>query len=343
MEEIRQQPLGLIITDLHLSDQTVAQVVSIFDQAIELAKQLRVQYVFCLGDLFTSRKGQSELVLRTFRGIIDKFTAEQIYFLTIAGNHDKTSYVSDSSFLDPFVSEYFRVVSLEENMVFDRINLMFLSYYDEQLMYQTKLMECMKNLDPSRDNLLFTHCAIDGVRNNAGIVMTNEVPAHFFAKFKRVFVGHYHNQQIFHNIVYVGSTDPRNFGEDDEKGCTVLYDDGSVQFIKFNFRSYVTVDLLAEDLNPELLRQTQEKLTESNVRLRIQGTLSEQLKPLLVNLGQVGAKVELHKEVTVGEVQQVTHEVIVTSGDLLELYDSWAEDRKVEGREQGRRLLEEVL
>lgn len=341
--ETKKQPAAIIITDTHLSDKTVDQNLSVFGQAIKLAIELRVRYVIHAGDMLINRVGQSELVVNTLRQIIDLFVEADIYLLAIAGNHDKTSYINETSFLHAFIGSHFKVVHHSEMLVFNQLNIMFLSYFDENLAYQAKFMECHKNFDETKDNVLITHCAVDGVTNNAGIEVKGEVPQSLFNKFKVVFVGHYHNRQAFRNIVYLGASDPRNHGEDSNKGVVVLYDDGSYEFIGLTFRSYVTVDMLSEDLTADVLSKIVAKQGQANVRLRVQGTLSEQMNVALASLNQTGVQVELHKEVMVGDVHQVTSEVQVTSLDLVELYATWAKDRQLSDVEVGLSLLEEVL
>ncbi len=143
-------------------------------------------------------------------------------------------------------------------------------------------------------------------------------------------------------MVYVGSTDPRNFGEDNEKGVTIIYNDGSHEFVNLQFKPFVTVDLIGEDLTSELLSKVQAKAAEAHVRLRVEGTISEQFKTSLDTLGNT-VKVELHREVIVGDVQQVTRKVIVTNSDLVELYRACGEDRQWTDIEVGLKLLEEAL
>lgn len=342
--ERNKQPITLLIADTHLSEHTVDQNLSVFTQVIELCKQFGIDTFIHLGDIFTSRKGQPEIVLNTFKAILDRLSNEGITMLTIGGNHDKTDGSSESSFLEAFDGTSSMTLMPAGSMSnIDSINLIFLPYFDEHLVYPSKLEQINKELDDSKINILLTHCAIDGVSNNSGLKVKGELPIGGFDRFKYVFVGHYHNRQIFDNIVYTGSTDPRNFGEDDQKGCAVIYDDGSYEFINFDFKPYITIDLLASDLTLDIVSKVKRKSEEAHLRFRVQGEVSEQLKPLIAQLDKDGVKVEVHKDLSVSPKEVQDSQVLFTSSDIIDSYSSWSEDRKIEDKEYGENLLRKVL
>lgn len=337
-----KQPIALLIADTHLSEHTVEQNLSVFAQVTELCKSLGISTFIHLGDCFTSRKGQPEIVLTTFKNILDQLAQSGLMMLTINGNHDKTRGEAESSFLDAFNGHSaFSVVGLENVYNVGSVNFFFLPYFDEHLTYPSKLVQLNQLVQVNEDsiNLLITHCAIDGVTNNSALKVKGELPTNGFEKFNTVFVGHYHNRQSFNNIVYTGSTDPRNFGEDDQKGVTVIYDDGSYEFINLEFKPYVTVDLLSSDLTLDVINRVKEKSKEAHLRFRIQGEVNEQLKPMIAQLNESDVKIEVHKEIVVNESGQQDSQVTFTSGDIIELYNSWSEDRKIENKEFGEKLL----
>lgn len=341
-----KQPIAILIADTHLSEHTVDQNLSVFTQVFELCKQLGLSTVFHLGDIFTSRKGQPEIALTTFKIIIDQAVEQAVKILALSGNHDRTDYTSESSYLDAFDGHpAFSVVNVENVYSIGNVKFFFLPYFDEQLTYPSKLERLNNNeeLNDQSINLLLTHCAIDGVTNNSGLKVKGELPIKGFEKFQTVFVGHYHNRQIFSNICYTGSTDPRNFGEDDQKGATIIYDDGSYEFINLEFKPYVTIDMLASDLTLERINQAKQKGQEAHLRFRIQGEVNEQLKPLVAQLNDNGVKVEVHKEMVVSTDGIKASQVTFTSRDIIELYNSWSEDRKIEDKQFGEKLLRDKI
>ena len=63
---------------------------------------------------------------------------------------------------------------------------------------------------------------------------------------------HYHNRVKIKNtnIEYIGSSRQGNFGEDEEKGYTILYADGSYGFVKNEVNTrYLTVELDAKNVD----------------------------------------------------------------------------------------------
>lgn len=342
--ERNKQPVTLLIADTHLSEHTIDQNLSVFTQVCELCKQLDIGTFVHLGDIFTSRKGQPEIVLNTFKAILDKLKSEDLIMLTIDGNHDKTDGTSESSFLEAFNGgSSMTLMPAGSVCEIDNIRLIFLPYFDEHLAYPSRLEEINGELKDDKINMLLTHCAIDGVTNNSGLKVKGELPIGGFDRFRNVFVGHYHNRQTFDNIVYTGSTDPRNFGEDDQKGCTVIYDDGSYEFINFDFKPYITIDLLASDLTLDVVSKVKRKSEEAHLRFRVQGEVGEQLKPLVAQLDRDGVKVEIHKDLSIDLKQVQGSQVSFTSSDIIESYLSWSDDRKIENKEFGELLLRDVL
>lgn len=341
--EKSNSPIAIIIADTHLSENTVEQNHSVFSQAFKLCAEMGVRIIFHLGDIFNSRKGQPEIVLNTFKEILDSAAEKEISIIAIPGNHDKSSYVSESSYLDAFNGHpAFTVVTAGSLYNIGSVNVFFCPYYDEKLLYPQKLKEVMDYVEVNKGatNILLTHCSIDGVTNNSGLVVKNEVPHKAFEAFNAVFVGHYHNRQAFSNIVYIGSSDPRNFGEDEHKGCVVLNDDGSYEFVNFAFKPFITIDMVSSDLTLEVISKVKDKTQEANIRFRVQGEVEEINKPLVAQLNEIGVKVEVHKEIIVSTDKiKASEEIILSSSDILDTFDLWVKERKVVDSEFGRKLL----
>jgi exonuclease SbcD len=321
----------------------VEQNLSVFAQVLDLCKQLGVNIVKHAGDVFTSRKGQPQIVTNTFKKILDSYAEAEVRILAIPGNHDKTSYVEEESFLTAFDGHPALTVMTGESIYnVGDVDFYFLPYYDEHLMYPVKLKNVLEQVVARQTpiNILITHCAIDGVVNNGGSQVKGELPRNSFSAFRRVFVGHYHNRQTFDNdrIVYIGSTDSRNFGEDPNKGCVVLYNDGSYEFVGLQFKPHVTVDLLASDLTIDVIAKVKQKTEEATVRFRIEGQLSESLKPMVAQLDECGVKIEVHREVVIGAPDLAT-QTTFTLNDIATLYDQWTKDRSIPDPEYGKELL----
>lgn len=341
-----KQPIAVHITDTHLSENTIDINRNVYTQLFKLCDQLGVKHIFHGGDIFTSRKGQTEAVLNAFKAILDEAFQTGMKIIAIAGNHDKTNYVSDSSFLDAFDGHpAFTVVGAGGSILHDEINIVFLPYYDEKLSYHGKLEEInTKLIGVVGKHILITHVGIDGVKANSGIKVANEIKPNLFAAFQLVLVGHYHDRQTLgENIIYTGSAYQANFGENDEKGVTVIYGDASCEFINLDFPKYITIDVLQKDLDADLVQMITNKSEEAKIRIRINDVLDDSKKGVAVELESLGVKVVVEKGSYVPVDGIGAAQVSFTNQDILVGYDEWAKDRGIEDPEFGKSMLTEVL
>lgn len=79
---------------------------------------------------------------------------------------------------------------------------------------------------------LYIHEEIEGCLGN--IDSRHSCSQSWFDGFGAVLVGHIHNRMRLQgtSIEYIGSSRQNNFGEDEEKGYTIFFDDGSYEFVK---------------------------------------------------------------------------------------------------------------
>jgi DNA repair protein SbcD/Mre11 len=234
-----KKALAVIATDLHLKQDNISLIKDLIEQQCKLAEKLGVKYIFLLGDIFDSRISQRLDVLLAFKEILDIIEYYNLQITIIPGNHDKTDYSSDNSFLDPFVGHKSLLLldSIREER-FGNFYVTTVPYYTED-----KLLEIFSGLRPRNDrHFIFTHIGLTGSVNNDGTKVTNKLTASLFKDFYKVFSGHYHDeQQVGKNFFHLPSICQNNFGENEDKGFTVLYDDGSHELVKSIFPKYIKV------------------------------------------------------------------------------------------------------
>lgn len=340
----KRTPIAILITDTHCSDQTVDINLEIFSQVILIAKTIGVDKVFHGGDVFTSRKGQPEVVLNTFKAILDLFEDHEIRLFCISGNHDKVNGNATSSYLNVYEKHpSFKLMKEDECIIIGAVGFHFLSYYDEKLTYPDKLLQTKRDLDRTLYNILITHCAINGVRTNSGVAVADELSPDLFKDFDLVLVGHYHDrQELSPKIVYVGSPYQANFGEDEHKGCTILYDDGGYEFVNLEFPKYTTIKYEAKDLDTKALKAITKAKMEGNVRVKITGKLQPEQTQLIEHLNDAGVRLEIAStEISPLEIGQ--GQTQFSSSDILLTYDEWVKEKNVQQPEFGKQLLTKVL
>ena len=239
-----------VITDTHLTTKNGDLVKSIFKQTFEAMKSRGINTLFHGGDWFTARTGQTVRNLKATLDIINMSEEYDIQIYAIAGNHDKDDQEAHDSFLDPFekdgVFKLFRKLGSWEH---PDLNVHMLPYYPEDgeryIEYLGELNEkCGQGI-----NILITHTAVNGVKNNDGSEVTSGISKNKFGKFDLVFVGHYHNKsKVGSNIHYIGSAYQANFGEDDDKGF-IIYDSETkdIERVRLNFPKYITKEIKASE------------------------------------------------------------------------------------------------
>lgn len=288
---MKKEVLATFSTDWHIKDDNVDQIIDLVIQQCELNKKLKCSYIICLGDVFNSRKSQTLLVLNTFGKILDIVDSYEMHLWCIPGNHDKTSYESEESFLDQFrYHPCFKLINKAGGLPFkdEKVFLHFLPFFSNELWLEKyeEFMDYMGvgEFKPDDKHILCSHIAIQGSRNNDGTKVESSIKPSMFKSFYKVFLGHYHNQQqIGQNVFHLPSLQQNNFGEEEDKGFTVLYEDGSHELVHSKFKKFIKVNIdLSETSTKELneyINEYQKDTQNSHIRFIIEGE-EEVLKSL---------------------------------------------------------------
>ncbi len=264
----------ILITDTHVDENNIELVDSIFEQTISYCIENSVSVIFHLGDWFKSRKGQPQSVLSFTKNVFKKIGDNNIKLYIIPGNHDKSDLSSKESFLDSY-SDYknIHLIDTYDIIDFDKLTLFFLPFFKEEV-YLDYLKIISLEASKSRNSYLFTHQALNGVKNNDNSIVEGNIGTNLFNNFNQVFVGHYHNVQKYSNIYYIGSSHPVNFGEDNNKGI-VLFDTESqeTQRIKLNYPEYKKLEINIEALTMSDINDLVKMKNDSddNIRLIVKG------------------------------------------------------------------------
>lgn len=280
--------VSIISTDWHLQQSNMTTVIDLVLQQIDLAKRYNCDNLICLGDVFDSRVSQREEVLNAFNTILDKIMTEGLTLHCIPGNHDKTNYKSNSSFLNPF--KYHPALQLYDKPCIKMIGncyCTFIPFYDtEPWMYEYE--NVIKSLPTSvgKKQVLFSHIALNGSVNNDGSkVVSSVTPNKLLKTFDKVYLGHYHNvQALTPDVIHVPSIQQNNFGEDPEKGFFLLFDDGDFEFVKSNFKEYYAIKIDADETpKAELMKLISDVPENAYVKVEVLGSESK-LKSLSEDL-----------------------------------------------------------
>lgn len=341
------KPIGVFITDTHLKEDNIELVKEVFTKSIQVTRLLELNTLYHGGDVFDSRKSQTQLIQSTFIDILGMFREERVRLVTVVGNHDKTNYSSTNSFLDSFgfspytfvdgVSQVFKLVSTyhTEPLTPD-INITLTPFLEDELYLQN--IKGVK-LDRSKKNIHLTHIGFEGSIMNSGIEIKGGVGRSTAALFNLTLVGHYHDYQELYDgsVVYFGSCYQGNYGENNKKGLTILFEDLSLLQISLDTPEYVKYEVEVQHLSEKeiLSLRTEKEQSRNHIRVVLKGSDEEVNsfnKQLLLNEGiEVTKKTEKVVKEELEEVEkfEVTG-ILSTFKNFLE-GKGYSEEKVLEG------------
>lgn len=338
-------PRMLLINDIHLSKDNIAEFQKNWDEALNICKSLQIGVVVIGGDLWQSRTGQTLSTLMAARDAILKADKSNILVIIEPGNHDKVDPESILSYNHIF-SAYPNVDVVDEYAsyaVSDNVVLWLIGYFPENGSFISKLNDVVAKLSANTTNILYCH---EGINGAISAPSNKELPVDIFKPFDKVLVGHYHNRATIAGglIEYIGSSRQHNFGEDEEKGYTILFSDGSTQFVKnaANVR-FATIEVDIDNLEEakELLRQNDNE--SKKIRLKISCTSDQTVnidKNALLELGASKVEVEADSASSCARVQDLT--VKFNKNGLKEEYSRFCIQKELDNIEMGLRYLDKI-
>lgn len=268
-----RKPIALFLTDTHLTKENNKLVENIFEQAVEICYKKGIRRLISGGDSFTNRQGLTLNTLLSFRKTLNYLNSKGITLDAISGNHDKQDLDDDNSYIDIFDTfDNFVVHRNSGGSIIGNVYFHFIPFFKKEK-YTQILQESASRVDKKFFNILITHAAINGVRNNDGSEVTDSLDVKAYSAFDKVLVGHYHNScKLGSNIFYTGSAYQGNYGENvADKGFHLIYDDGSHEFIPSKFPKYLKVIIDASDVTDAVNNFEIHKGSEDFVRFVFKG------------------------------------------------------------------------
>ncbi len=232
----KSYPCLLLMNDLHIGKENIPEFTANWNEALSICEKMNVNEIAIGGDLFLSRASQTLDILLAVHDCLMSAAERGIRVVLANGNHDLINPESVRGYCHIFAP--YNNVLVADNYLSLPIGggeyalLHLIPYFPEDGSFCEKLSEVKQNgIDPSKKNFLYIHEGINGALSQPS---EKELPANIFDEFERVFVAHYHNRCVIPKtrIEYIGSSRQHNFGEDEQKGYTVLYSDGTHEFIQ---------------------------------------------------------------------------------------------------------------
>lgn len=315
-------PCLLLLNDIHISKDNIPAFKANWQEAIDICRKMDVKEIAIGGDLFFSRAAQTLDVLLAVHDALLTAAEHGIHVTIAEGNHDKVNQENERGYCHVF-DQHSNVLVCDEYVSLPlgddcRFVLHMMGYFPEDGSFCTRLDRLKEEaLDPKRLNFLYIHEGINGALAQPN---DKELPAKIFEEFDKVFVGHYHNRTIIDKtrIEYIGSSRQHNFGEDEEKGYTVIYTDGSHEFIKNQANTrYRVIDVTAERAGLHLMDELREIDADGRYKVKVrvhapQAAMKSVDKAALLDAG--ATKVEL-----IADDEEMLE---VAASSLFEKFDS---------------------
>ena len=246
-----RQAYYLLMNDLHVSVNNIAEFRKNWQEAFEVCKEYDITHVVIGGDIFTAQASQTLPVLMAVHEMFTFGLAQGIHFDVAAGNHDKVDKDDFNSYCHLYVYNDVNIIDDYDIFYSGKCVLAVMSYFPENGSFKKhldELIEELEEMDEVSSTTLYIHEGVQGALG--GLVLDTECPVEWFKDFKQVLCGHYHNRIKIKdsNIEYIGSSRQNNFGEDEEKGYTILYNDGTTEFVKNEANTrYRTIEFEYDD------------------------------------------------------------------------------------------------
>lgn len=337
-----KKPIKVIWNDVHLKTGNEDQILRAVRFMISWCIKNNVSRTIFAGDLFDSRTFQRLKVLKTFDTILDELQSANITVDIIPGNHDKTVYASYDSFLEqyryhPGVNYYKGITELEV----DGVKFTYLPFFSDDMLIP------MLN-EAKGGDVLISHFEMQGSTHLGNVSEKTTINKKMLSKWKKVYLGHYHNwHEITKDIVHLPSFIQANFGEDNYKGFTVLYDDLSYEIIKGDFKEYKKIKVDVDKTNTSQLLKliNTYKQSEDIVRFEFEGQESNLKaidKKLFIDTG-IDIKMKYQQKFTYEEDENKPDIITkFTKNKVQDLFKDFCKEKELDYK-KGKELLDKFL
>lgn len=334
-----KEPFALLINDIHVSKDNIPEFQANWNEALEICKKMGIKEIIVGGDLWQSRSAQTLSTLMAVRQAIIKATHEGLSLTLAEGNHDKVDQESMLGYSHLFSNyENVYVVDNSVNIVVsdrNKVAIDVMSYFPENGSFVEKLNEIIDGLDHNWYNILYIH---QGIKGGLSQPSEDELPTSIFSEFNAVLVGHYHDRKKIKgtNIEYIGASRQHNFGEDEEKGYTVLYTDGSYEFIQnqVNMR-YKVMEIEAIDINSDVLDEIEGIKAEGRYRVKVKVNCNDKeaanfamTKQALIDAGAMRVEV-VNEEITVTTSESQSLDSKYDKNGIKREYSEYCSDNEI--------------
>lgn len=334
-------PIAIIFNDAHLKPGNEQETLDAVQYMLDYAVSHKIYKLIFAGDLFDSRSHQRQESLRILEEIIERSNKAGCTIYMFPGNHDKTDYSSFYSFLE--VYRYHPGVEFNrelKNIEIEGVSITLLPFFADDL-----LVPMIREAEGA--DILISHFEMNGSTNLGRTSEKTSITKKMLKKWKKTYLGHYHNtHEISKDIVHLPSMRQDGFGEDGNKGFSVLYDDLSYEIVKGRFKSFLKTVI---DIDKTTLKEIKEfiklhKNSENTIRFEFIGEESK-LKALdrgLFEGSGIDVKIKYQAVFEASEAEEPTLIKEYNDEQIITSFEAFCEQKGYD-KETGSKYLLEYL
>ncbi len=252
-----KKPALAIANDIHLQQDNIDQVKDLIKQIISYCLNSNINRCCLAGDVVDSRSSLRMDVLQALLWIEKEFGDHDIELDVFAGNHDKTRYDSEHSWMDVMGSSGAKVHKDYGIIYPDNTNM---SIYMQPFFQDDILIKKLQHLNDIRNdeevNILISHFGMEGSIDNEGGHVKSLITKEMLLDWDKVLLGHIHDEtQVCANTYHMQALAQKDFGENCNKGFTVLYDNASHEIVNTKFKRFENVKIDLDTLSPAKVKK----------------------------------------------------------------------------------------
>lgn len=242
------KPKAVLISDVHYSLNSLEVADTAFRMAIDLASQLGVPLIDC-GDVTNDKAILRAEVANRMLETID-YAADlgvDLYFLV--GNHSLLNEKGKEHALH-FLKNNLNVCIISAPTYDKTLNINFIPY-------QSSKESFMQAFDKTENKaLIICHQGFKGAYMGEYLQDKSSVDPELL-KDHTIYSGHYHRRQKIGTVQYIGTPYTTSFAEanDGAKGCLILNHDNTCEFVPFDLRKHIIIEIEAKGsldyINPD--------------------------------------------------------------------------------------------
>lgn len=314
----------LLITDQHFGIRNDSLIFASYykkfysEIVIPFIKKSNIKNVICLGDTFDRRKSVNFNSLDMAKDMW--FTPLKdlgVKLTMIIGNHDiyykNTIRVNAPNLL---LGEYNNITVIDSPQ---DVNIAGLDIFMTPWICDENRAEVLSKAGTTQSKVCMGHFEFNGFEAHPGHVMNHGSDHKDFAKFNRVFSGHYHSRSARDNVQYLGNPYQLFWNDyDSRRGFTVLdTEDLSTQFYKNPFKMFNKI-YYTDDIDTSDFSKYEGKYVKLIVEDRQDQVTFDKTVKLLYDIGVADLKIveDLSIDIEDASLQLETEDTLT----LLEQY-----------------------